>query len=147
MHGTAGVLNGRAGKISSVQAIFCDHKDRGRRTKEQATDRYPTAILESRSKAWDNVDKRKHEVLRVYTAAKNFSDIVVIGRLDSMLKNGREVGFEFVARVVFDRETNDDPKASLYQVWAVSPMQSVNPVDANIRGLKDSAPMARAMAG
>ncbi|KAM5346083.1 hypothetical protein ACJ41O_009088 [Fusarium nematophilum] len=80
------------------------------------------------TEAWDHIERRNHEVLRVYTASSNYSDILLVGKLTVDFKNGNQVVAEFIARVLFAEGTESDPKATLYQVWG------------------DSAPWAKAMA-
>jgi hypothetical protein len=64
------------------------------------------------------IETRKHEVLSVYTAKEDFSNILLVGKLAAGLKNGKEVVSEFIARVEFI-ETESSPKATLYEVWTV----------------------------
>jgi hypothetical protein len=64
------------------------------------------------------IDTRKHEVLNVYIAKEDFSNMVLIGKLTAGLKNGREVVSEFVARLEFT-DVESSPKATLYEVWTV----------------------------
>ena len=58
-------------------------------------------------------------MLNVYIAKKDFSNILIIGKLSAGLKNGKEVLSEFVARIVFVG-LKSRPKVSLYEVWAAS---------------------------
>ena len=41
----------------------------------------PLDILASRSMAWDYVANRKHEILRVYTSKRDYTDILLIASL------------------------------------------------------------------
>ncbi|RMJ08347.1 hypothetical protein CDV36_012043 [Fusarium kuroshium] len=79
------------------------------------------AIIQSRSTAWDHIERRDHQVLRVFTASRAYSDIILVGELTVDFKNGKQVTAEFIARIVFEQATGSDPlKASLYQVWGDS---------------------------
>ncbi|KIW90895.1 uncharacterized protein Z519_08678 [Cladophialophora bantiana CBS 173.52] len=73
------------------------------------------AIKQSRKTAWDTISSRKHEVLQVYPGQKDYSDLMLIGRLTAGLKN--EVVTEFIAQIHFQGDTSKDPKGTLYKVW------------------------------
>lgn len=77
------------------------------------------AIINSRKTAWDNIDRRKHEILQVYTATSTYRDIMLVGRLTVDFKNGKQVTAEFIARIVFEHTTGEDLQANLYQIWGV----------------------------
>lgn len=47
-------------------------------------------------------------------------DLLVLGKLESSLKNGRSFEMEFVAQVIFADADADRPEAISYKVWAVS---------------------------
>ncbi|KAF3009196.1 hypothetical protein E8E14_006300 [Neopestalotiopsis sp. 37M] len=78
------------------------------------------AIKNSRKTAWDNINRRNHEVLRVYTASSTYNDIMLVGRLIVDFKNGKQVDAEFIARIVFAGTTGENLQANLYQVWGDS---------------------------
>ena len=78
------------------------------------------AIYESRLKAWDTVMSRKHTVFKVYTIKKDFSDIVILGKLDSTMKNEKSFEMEFAAQVVFANPESKSPVTTSYKIWAVS---------------------------
>ncbi|PVH76695.1 hypothetical protein DL98DRAFT_574246 [Cadophora sp. DSE1049] len=78
------------------------------------------AIVKARENSWTHMDSRKHEVLRVYTSKNDFSDLLLIGKLSAKFKNGKEVTDEFIVRLVFQGDTELNPKGSLYQIWADS---------------------------
>ncbi|EXJ63297.1 uncharacterized protein A1O5_11618 [Cladophialophora psammophila CBS 110553] len=75
------------------------------------------AIKQSRKTAWDTISSRKHEVLQVYPGQKDYSDLMLIGRLTAGLKNGNEVVTDFIAQIHFQGDTSKDPKGTLYKVW------------------------------
>jgi hypothetical protein len=56
----------------------------------------------------------------VYTSKRDYTDILLVGRLDAKYKNGNDLSTEFVARVAFEVQGGGQVKASLYQVWVVS---------------------------
>lgn len=76
------------------------------------------AFLASRKTVWDLIETRNHEVLSVYTAKEDFSDIVLVGKLSAGLKNGKELVSEFVAHIEFT-DVESSMKATLYEVWTV----------------------------
>ncbi|RSL58709.1 hypothetical protein CEP54_007601 [Fusarium duplospermum] len=96
--------------LYTADAVVC-----GLHGKSEGTE----AIIQSRKTAWDHIDRRHHEVLRVYTASSTYSDILLLGRLTVDFKSGTQVVAEFIARVLFAESTENDPKAKLYEVWGV----------------------------
>ena len=68
---------------------------------------------------WDTVQSRKHVVSKVYTLKKDFSEIMILGNLESTMKNGQSFEMEFTAQTIFHGVTSDKPKAIHYCVWAV----------------------------
>ena len=86
-----------------------------------------SAIYESRLKAWDTVEKRKHTIFKVYTNKKDFSDVLLLGKLDSTMKNGRSFEMEFAAQILFEGSNSDNPKATDYTVWAVCARFGIKP--------------------
>ena len=82
------------------------------------------AIYESRLKAWDAVMSRKHTVFKVYIIKKDFSDILILGKLDSTMKNEKSFEMEFAAQVLFANPKSKNPVTTSYKIWAVSMAQS-----------------------
>lgn len=78
------------------------------------------AIIQARQKSWDHMETRKHQVLRVYTAKQDGSDLLIIGNLTAKFKNGKEATDDFIAQIVLDGTTSSNPKGTLYKVWADS---------------------------
>jgi len=78
------------------------------------------AILASRKEAWRVVASRKHTVLSVYSASKDFSNILIVGNLIASLKNGNQVDTEFIAQIDLEGVGEGEPRATLYKVWGVS---------------------------
>ncbi|KAF5026979.1 hypothetical protein F66182_1009 [Fusarium sp. NRRL 66182] len=78
------------------------------------------AIIQSRKTAWDHIERREHEVLRVYTASRSYDDVMLLGRITVDFKNGRQVAADFIAHILFEDTTGDKLKAKLYQVWGDS---------------------------
>jgi hypothetical protein len=79
-----------------------------------------TEIRKSRENAWTVIKSRRHEVLKVYVDDSKGSDLLLIGKVDMKLGNGKGVSGEFIARIVVSGATTSQPKMKLYQVWAVS---------------------------
>jgi len=77
-------------------------------------------IIAARIKSWAVMEERRHELLRVFTSKKDFSDLLLICKLKATLKNGNEVSGEFISHLVFKGDTSVDPKGSLYTIWNVS---------------------------
>ncbi len=66
------------------------------------------------------VASRKHTVLRVYSASKDFSNLLIVGNLRAGLQNGNQVDTEFVAQIDLEGVRQGEPRATLYKVWGVS---------------------------
>lgn len=75
-------------------------------------------ISNSRKAAWDVLQARKHYVVRVYTQEKTAKDLLIIGELDTVDKQGANGHTDFCARCVVVN-SEDGPKLSLYTVWVV----------------------------
>jgi hypothetical protein len=56
----------------------------------------------------------------VYSLGKDDGDILILGKLESALKNGRSLEMEFAAQAIFETTTTDQLKAISYRIWAVS---------------------------
>jgi hypothetical protein len=70
-------------------------------------------IRKARENAWTDYVSRRHEVLRVYAHDGLGLDLLVIGRVEMGLRNGKTVREEFVARfvvVVGDDDDDDDER-------------------------------------
>jgi hypothetical protein len=78
------------------------------------------AIAASRKEAWAVFASRKHTVLSVYSASKDFSQILIIGNLVASLKNGNQVDTEFIAQIDLEGVGEGQPRGKLYKVWGVS---------------------------
>ena len=76
-------------------------------------------IHESRIHAWDSVKTRKHVLHKVYSLGRACDDVVILGSLQSELKNGRSFEMEFAARAIFARTNSDRLEARDYKIWAV----------------------------
>ena len=55
----------------------------------------------------------------MFTSRKDFSDLLLICKLNATLKNGNDVSGEFIVHLVFKGDTSVDPKGSLYILWSV----------------------------
>lgn len=82
-------------------------------------------IIASRSTAWNHVATRKHQVLRVYIAKRDYTDILLVGKVEVKYKNGNDLSTEFIARAAFEVVGDGRVKANLYQGWAVSVLSAV----------------------
>ncbi len=76
-------------------------------------------IYESRIHAWDSVKTRKHVIHKVYSLSRTCDDVVILGLLESELKNGRSFEMEFAAQAIFASTTSDRLEAQDYKIWAV----------------------------
>jgi hypothetical protein len=65
------------------------------------------------------VVSRRHILNKVYNIKKDFSDIVVLGKLESTLKNGNSFEMHFAAQIIFSTPFGAELKAASYYVWAV----------------------------
>lgn len=78
-----------------------------------------TEIRASRDHAWKAIATRRHQVLRVYVADSDSSDLMFIASVTMSLRNGKQVEGEFAGRVVIADTRGPNPRLSLYQVWGV----------------------------
>ncbi|KIW82952.1 hypothetical protein Z517_02195 [Fonsecaea pedrosoi CBS 271.37] len=86
-------------------------------------------IRKSRDNAWKVISSRRHEVLKVFSADLDGSDLLFIGNVAMGLRNGQSVAGEFTGRLRIENPTSSQPKLLLYQIWA------------------DSAPLVKALQG
>ncbi|KAI1623306.1 hypothetical protein EDD37DRAFT_634328 [Exophiala viscosa] len=83
-------------------------------------------IRKSREYAWIDYTSRRHEMLRVYAHDALGLDLLVIGRVEMGVRNGRTVNEEFVARFVVDEATleskspngDDGVRLKFSRVWS-----------------------------
>lgn len=69
------------------------------------------------------MSRRRHRLIKVYSAGVDGHDLLFIGHVEMDFRNGRGVAGEFTGRLVIDQgesEQGRHPKLLLYQVWAVS---------------------------
>lgn len=78
-----------------------------------------TEIRVSRDHAWKAIATRRHQVLRVYVADCDVSDLLFIANVTMGLRNGKQVEGEFAGRMMIADARGLNPKISLYQVWGV----------------------------
>ncbi|KIW28931.1 uncharacterized protein PV07_04783 [Cladophialophora immunda] len=86
-------------------------------------------LRKSRDSAWKIVTKRRHKILKVFSANLDGSDLLFIGLVAMDLHNGKSVAGEFTGRLRVENATSSQPKLLLYQSWA------------------DSAPFVKALQG
>lgn len=55
----------------------------------------------------------------MFSGKADYSDIILIGKLTAVLKNGNKVETEFIAQIQFEGDMETDPKGTLYKVWGV----------------------------
>ncbi|EXJ61495.1 uncharacterized protein A1O5_11811 [Cladophialophora psammophila CBS 110553] len=89
----------------------------------------PDELRKSRDNAWKVVTKRRHEILKVFAADLDGSDLLFIGHVAIDLNNGKIVAGEFAGRLRIENATSSQPRLLLYQSWA------------------DSAPFVKALQG
>jgi hypothetical protein len=82
-------------------------------------------IAASRATAWDRIATREHQVLRVYISKRDYTDILLVCKLNAKYNNGNDLSEEFAARVAFEVLEDGQVKAILYQVWAVRVLSNV----------------------
>jgi hypothetical protein len=117
MEGMTGLLPGRKGMLRIGTAGF---HARGEVLAFSADKGPRTAIHGSRLRAWDAVETRKHILYKVYSLGQAPCEILILGKLESSLKNGKSFEMEFAAQAVFQTPVGDRPKAASYRIWAVS---------------------------
>jgi hypothetical protein len=77
-------------------------------------------IEQSRKQAWEYVTSRYHEIVKVYSATDDGSDLLMIGNAILVLKNGKKVQGNFLARAVIEGIKTSDPRMNFFQAWGVS---------------------------
>ncbi|KIN03243.1 hypothetical protein OIDMADRAFT_53039 [Oidiodendron maius Zn] len=83
-------------------------------------------IRASRTAAWKIVKYRRHDVVKVYSATDDASDLMWIGDAVLILKNDKEVKGAFLARIVLEDVNSKDVRIKYFQVWGDSgPMMKV----------------------
>jgi hypothetical protein len=75
------------------------------------------AIAKSREHAWDIVTARKHEVTKVYAHDAAGTDLLLLGKMEAIVKSGKKAEIQFSGRVVVN-ETPAGARMKSYQVWA-----------------------------
>ncbi|KAI9836765.1 MAG: hypothetical protein M1819_000930 [Sarea resinae] len=77
-------------------------------------------IRRSRDNAWRVIETRRHEILKAYVADLEGRDVMLIGKVQMGLRNGKTVDSEFTARMVVDEASDESgsPRLSYSQVWA-----------------------------
>ncbi|OQV08543.1 hypothetical protein CLAIMM_12798 isoform 2 [Cladophialophora immunda] len=108
-HGLGAPLRGKDGMTLHGLNIF-------QRETEQRS--LTTAIAKSRPAGWKHMDRRRHEVVQVFTARTDYSDVLIQGKITATFKNKQEVSGEFTAQILFDDGSAAEPKALLYKTWA-----------------------------
>lgn len=80
------------------------------------------AISRSRDKAWEMVISRHHTVQRVYVNDEAGCDLMVLGRVKMLFRNGKDLEMEFAGRLLLDAEsqTGGQPRLKMMQVFADS---------------------------
>ena len=79
-----------------------------------------TELRRCRDRAWDVIRRRRHEVLKVYVADDEATDLVILGKVTAELNNGRSVASDFAARLVLESAGTGRPMVKRYQVFVVS---------------------------
>jgi hypothetical protein len=74
-----------------------------------------TAIKEARKNAWAVITKRRHEILKVYTADLTGTDLMVLGKVTAGLKNGLSLTSDFAARVIIQHAKESGLRVQYYQ--------------------------------
>ena len=77
-------------------------------------------IRKSRDNAWKEVTRRRHKVLKVFSASLEGDDLLFIGHVEMDFRNGKGVEGEFTGRLGVEHATGTSPKLTLYTIWAVS---------------------------
>lgn len=77
----------------------------------------PEEIRDSRKKAWELVETRYHSINKVFSATNDGSDLLMIGNAVLVLKNGKKIEGDFLARAVFEGIDTSSPKMSFFQAW------------------------------
>jgi len=74
----------------------------------------------SRKEAWKIVTYRRHDVLKVFSAANDSSDLMWIGHAVLKLTNDKEVSGPFLAHIKFANVDSEDVRIKYFKVWGDS---------------------------
>ena len=77
-----------------------------------------TEIYKFREGAWDPINGRVHEVVKVYVSEFDENDVVVIGKVTFKHKSGSSVTQDFVGNFMF-AQGKDATLVERYQAWLV----------------------------
>lgn len=104
-------------------------------------------IRASRDHAWKAIATRRHQVLRVYVADSDASDLLFIASVTMGLRNGKRVEGEFAGRLVISGTGGPNPRLSLYQVWGVRniPSKKKDSEFGSLTLKQDSSALVRAL--
>lgn len=71
-----------------------------------------------RQGAWDPINKRRHDIVKVYTSDVDENDVVVLGKVFFGHKNGQSISEDFAGNFQFSAQEKGLIQA--YQAWVVS---------------------------
>jgi len=71
-----------------------------------------------RDNVWGTVESRKHHITKVYASDGEGRDLLMLGEINSQLKDGSKTTVGFAARLVLDRTAG--VKVKLYQASGFS---------------------------
>jgi len=74
----------------------------------------------SRKAAWEIVKYRRHDVVKVFSAADDASDLMWIGDAVLLLTNDKEVAGPFLAHIKFANVHSEDVRIKYFKVWGDS---------------------------
>ncbi len=62
---------------------------------------------------------RKHTIFKVYSLGGDSHDVLILGKLESTLTDGKSFEMDFAAQAIFAKFSGDRSVADSYRVWAV----------------------------
>jgi hypothetical protein len=67
------------------------------------------------------VTARRHGILQVYASDKSGRDLVLLGSVQTVFRNGKDLESPFACRILVDQSSHEagEPRLSLMQVFAV----------------------------
>jgi hypothetical protein len=77
------------------------------------------ALLKERRASWDAIAKRAHHVYRIYAMSAEATDLLIIGRVDITVRNGRQFSQEFAQNFLLAKN-GDKYMIRKFQAWIVS---------------------------
>lgn len=67
-----------------------------------------------------SIKGRRHTVHKVYTCNEKADDLLLIGKVERYLHDGRTLETEWASRLVIENASSKQPRLKLFNAWSVS---------------------------